>query len=65
MLGVAAEGVDGVLERAAASGVAASVVGTAGGDRLVSDAFDVSLAQATDAWRHAIPRALGNVPIVM
>jgi phosphoribosylformylglycinamidine synthase subunit PurL len=48
-----------VLARAASTGVAAADIGTAGGDRLVaSDAFDVSLADATRAWRDAIPNAL-------
>ena len=42
---------------AAAAGVPARVVGTAGGDRLiVKGAFEVSLADATHAWRDAIPR---------
>jgi phosphoribosylformylglycinamidine synthase len=50
---------DEVLARAAASGVPASDIGHAGGDRLVAaDAFDVSLADATRAWRDAIPNAL-------
>ena len=43
---------------APAAGVPASRLGVAGGDRLVADgAFDVALADATDAWRDAIPRA--------
>jgi phosphoribosylformylglycinamidine synthase subunit PurL len=51
---------DEVLARAGAAGVAAADIGRAGGDRLVAaDAFDVSLADATRAWRDAIPDALG------
>jgi phosphoribosylformylglycinamidine synthase len=41
---------------AAAVGVAARVIGTAGGDRLVAGgAFDVAVADAASAWRNAIP----------
>jgi len=43
----------------AAAGVPAAHVGTATGDRLVARAaFDVDLADATHAWRAAIPNAL-------
>jgi phosphoribosylformylglycinamidine synthase len=57
---VAPADVDRLLARAAACGVAATVLGEAGGPRLVArDAFDVSLAEATRAWRDAIPGALG------
>jgi phosphoribosylformylglycinamidine synthase II len=49
-----------VLSRARAAGVTASEVGEACGDHLIADgAFDVSLADATRAWRDAIPQALG------
>jgi phosphoribosylformylglycinamidine synthase II len=49
-----------VLSRANAAGVAAAEIGEARGDRLVADgAFDVPLADATRAWRDAIPNALG------
>jgi phosphoribosylformylglycinamidine synthase len=52
--------VDDVLARAAAAGVPADNIGAAGGDRLVArGAFDVALADATAAWRDAIPNALG------
>ena len=50
---------DEVLQRASAAGVPASVLGTAGGARLVADGlFDLGLPEATAAWRDAIPRAL-------
>jgi phosphoribosylformylglycinamidine synthase len=49
-----------VLSRARAAGVTASEAGEARGDRLIADgAFDVPLADATRAWRDAIPNALG------
>jgi phosphoribosylformylglycinamidine synthase subunit PurL len=52
--------VDDVLARAAAAGVPATEIGTAGGDRLVArGAFDIALADASAAWRDAIPNALG------
>jgi len=52
--------VDEVLSRAGTAGVPAADVGEAGGDRLVATgAFDVALADATRAWRDAIPNALG------
>jgi phosphoribosylformylglycinamidine synthase subunit PurL len=52
--------VDEVLSRASSAGVLAAAVGEARGDRLVAhDAFDVPLADATHAWRDAIPNALG------
>jgi phosphoribosylformylglycinamidine synthase subunit PurL len=48
-----------VLGRAAAAGVPVRVVGETGGDRLVAtDAFDVTVAEAADAWRNAIPNLL-------
>ncbi|MGI8683908.1 MAG: AIR synthase-related protein, partial [Acidimicrobiales bacterium] len=51
-----------VESRAAAAGVPASVLGTAGGDRLVvAGMLDVGLGEATEAWRTAIPRALDAV----
>jgi phosphoribosylformylglycinamidine synthase len=50
---------DDVVARAAAAGVPASDIGVARGDHLVAQgAFDVSLADATAAWREAIPNAL-------
>ncbi len=52
--------VDAVLERAVSVGVPAAVLGRAGGDRLVSDgAFDVALADATDAYRGVLPELMG------
>jgi phosphoribosylformylglycinamidine synthase len=49
-----------VLRRATDAGVSAVDIGVAGGDRLVAEgAFDVPLADATRAWRDAIPAALG------
>jgi phosphoribosylformylglycinamidine synthase len=51
--------VDEILGRAAAGGVPAAVIGTAGGDRLVwTGAFDVGLLDAETAWRDALPSAL-------
>ena len=48
-----------VVGRAAAAGLPASVLGRAGGHRLVVDGLlDVGLDEATDAWQGAIPRAL-------
>ena len=49
--------------RATSAGVPLAPLGTAGGDRLRIDGlFDLDLAEATEAWRTAIPRALGAVP---
>jgi len=51
-----------VEARAAAAGVPVWALGTAGGDRLVvAGMLDVGLAEATEAWRTAIPRALDAV----
>jgi len=48
-----------VLSQAAAAGVDARVVGTAGGDRLVATgAFEVALTDAATAWRTAIPNLM-------
>jgi phosphoribosylformylglycinamidine synthase len=49
-----------VLARANAAGISAVDIGAATGERLQSPDFDVALADATDAWRGAIPRALGE-----
>jgi phosphoribosylformylglycinamidine synthase len=64
VLAVAPERVDALLERAGAAGVVAADIGEATGDRLVAEGdFDVSLADATRAWRDAIPSRLGvNAP---
>jgi len=44
---------------AAAAGVRARVVGVAGGNRLIAKgAFDVALADATHAWRDALPNLM-------
>ncbi len=49
-----------VRSAAAAAGVACRQLGDAGGDRLVvAGLVDVGLAEATAAWREALPRALG------
>jgi len=58
---------DEVLGRAAAAGVPAADIGTAGGDRMIwAGAFDVALADAERAWRDALPSALqgGLTPAV-
>ena len=58
---------DEILGRAAAAGVPAVVIGTAGGERLVwAGAFDIALADAERAWRDALPAALagGVAPVV-
>jgi hypothetical protein len=48
-----------VIARAAAAGVPASVLGRADGDHLVIEGLvDVSLADATSAWREALPSAV-------
>jgi phosphoribosylformylglycinamidine (FGAM) synthase-like enzyme len=49
-----------VLAMAADAGVPAAEIGEAGGDRLRADgAFDVSLADAHQAWSSGLPAALG------
>jgi phosphoribosylformylglycinamidine synthase subunit PurL len=56
---VAPERAAAVLDAATAAGVPAVRLGVAGGDRIVADgAFSVSVADATTAWRDAIPAAL-------
>ncbi|HVE46282.1 MAG TPA: phosphoribosylformylglycinamidine synthase subunit PurL [Acidimicrobiales bacterium] len=56
---VAAGRVEDVLARATAAGVPATVIGEAGGERLVVEALvDVDVADAAAAWRGAIPGAL-------
>jgi len=60
---VAPERVAEVRDRAASAGVPVTVLGTAGGDRIrVAGMLDVAVAEATEAWRTAIPRALDAVP---
>jgi phosphoribosylformylglycinamidine synthase len=58
--------VEEIVDRATTAGVPAAMIGTAGGDRLVwRGAFDVGLAEATTAWRDALPSALagGVLPV--
>jgi phosphoribosylformylglycinamidine synthase len=51
---------DKVAARIAAAGLIVADLGRAGGDRLVVDGLlDVSLADATAAWRGSLPNALG------
>jgi phosphoribosylformylglycinamidine synthase len=60
VLGVDPARVVDVLGRAAAAGVPAEEIGTAGGRRLVArGAFDLALDEAEAVWRDAIPNALG------
>jgi phosphoribosylformylglycinamidine synthase subunit PurL len=59
VLGLDPARVDAVVERARAAGVPAAIVGTATGDRLVATgAFDVSCADATRAYRDALPEIM-------
>jgi phosphoribosylformylglycinamidine synthase len=52
---------DEVTARADAAGVAAGVIGTAGGDRVVVEGLlDLPVDKATEAWRTALPKALGE-----
>ncbi|HUO47957.1 MAG TPA: AIR synthase-related protein, partial [Acidimicrobiales bacterium] len=52
---------EAVLGAAAGAGVPASVLGEAGGDRIVVDGLlDVMVADARAAWRAALPEALGE-----
>jgi phosphoribosylformylglycinamidine synthase len=52
---------DDVVARAAAAGIPARVIGSARGDRIVVDRLlDLGVAEATDAWRTALPGALGE-----
>jgi phosphoribosylformylglycinamidine synthase subunit PurL len=55
--------VEEVLARTRAGGVEAVDIGVATGERLRSPDFDVLLADATDAWRGSIPRALERMDI--
>ena len=49
-----------VAQRANDSGVPVTLLGGSGGDRLVVDGLvDVGVVDAREAWRTAIPRALG------
>jgi phosphoribosylformylglycinamidine (FGAM) synthase-like enzyme len=52
--------IDVVLRMAADAGVPVTELGMAGGDRIVIDGIvDVDVADAIEAWRTALPRALG------
>jgi phosphoribosylformylglycinamidine synthase len=63
VVAVAPDVVEVVVAMAESAGVPASGVGVAGGDRIfASGAFDVALADATDAWRHGMERMLGPIP---
>jgi phosphoribosylformylglycinamidine synthase len=53
--------VEEVLAPARAAGIPVLDIGVATGERLQSPDFDVALADAADAWRGAIPRALEGV----
>jgi phosphoribosylformylglycinamidine synthase len=65
VVAVDADRADDLVERARAANVRAQRLGTAGGDRLVARSdgasevvFAVTLADATHAWRDALPEAL-------
>jgi phosphoribosylformylglycinamidine synthase subunit PurL len=63
VVSVAPDRAGAVLDAAAAADVPAVRLGVAGGDRIVADgAFSVSVADATTAWRDAIPAALSVTP---
>ncbi len=52
---------DEILARARAAGVPARLIGSAGGDRVVvTGLLDLSVTDAVDAWRVALPGALGE-----
>ena len=52
--------VDRVLQMAAEAGIPVSEIGGAGGDRIVIDGIvDLDVADAVEASRTALPRALG------
>jgi phosphoribosylformylglycinamidine synthase len=60
LMSVAPDRVATVVGAADAASVAVSRLGVAGGDRLVVDGLvDVDLATVVEAWRTALPRALG------
>ncbi len=63
VVAVAPDAVDGLLDRARVAGVPARDCGSTGGERFVIDgACDVTVADATAAWRDAIPnRVAGDV----
>jgi phosphoribosylformylglycinamidine synthase subunit PurL len=52
--------VDALRARAEAAGVPITELGSTGGERLtIDDGLDITLADATHAWRGALPRLLG------
>jgi len=52
---------DEVLDLAAAAGVPARTIGSTGGDRIsVADLLDLAVTDAAEAWRAALPDALGE-----
>jgi phosphoribosylformylglycinamidine synthase subunit PurL len=60
LLSVAPDRVGAVESLAASAGVPVSTLGSAGGERLIVDGLlDVELDVAIEAWRTALPRALG------
>ncbi len=60
LLSVAPARLPEVIARTGAAGIPLGELGQAGGDRLVVPGLvDVSLADAIEAWRTALPRALG------
>ncbi|MGH9155318.1 MAG: phosphoribosylformylglycinamidine synthase subunit PurL [Acidimicrobiales bacterium] len=60
VLCLAPDAVEAVATRCRAAGLAVSVLGTAGGPRLVVDGLvDLALPDAAAAWRGALPAALG------
>ncbi len=64
VLSVRADDVDAVVERAESAGLPVAVIGRATGDRLAAEgAFSVALADATAAYREAIPRIMGAVRV--
>ena len=51
-----------IQQRAAQAGLAATAIGTAGGDRLhIAGAVELSLDEAENAWKRSIPEALALV----
>jgi phosphoribosylformylglycinamidine synthase len=62
VLSVEAEAVERVLDVLGGHGISAVELGIAGGDRLVvRGQLDISLSEATQAWRSELPDALGAV----
>jgi phosphoribosylformylglycinamidine (FGAM) synthase-like enzyme len=52
---------DEILKRAASAGVPATLIGMAGGDRIVVEGLvDLALADVSEVWSGALPKALGE-----